>query len=326
MNLGGASLQELGYGSALVTGGAGFIGSHICEELIEQGKRVVCLDNFVAGKEENVAHLIDNPGFSLVRADVSSLEEIQPHFKGLDVVFHNAASKNTVCRVDPRVDLDVNAWGAWCVAEAARLEGVQKVVHASTGSVYGELVRSPQDEEHPLAPRSFYGTSKLAGESYLRAFSAYYPEDFRYSVIRYFHVYGPRQDSGEWGGVIPIFIRRALAGEPLVIYGDGSQVRSFTFVRDDVEANICLANSSAADGEAFNAASGIRVTILELAHLILDALGKEDLPIRFEDWRPGDVRDFHVDNRKIKDVGASFETSFEDGLKATIEWYVQHLS
>lgn len=318
-------MHELAYESALVTGGAGFIGSHICEELIQQGKRVVCLDNFVAGREENVAHLLGDPGFTLVKGDVTEIDEIQPHFEGVDVVFHNAASKNTVCRVDPRLDLDVNAWGAWCIAEASRRAGVKKVVHASTGSVYGELVRSPQDELHPLSPLSFYGTSKLAGESYLRAFSAYYPGDFRYSVIRYFHVYGPRQESGEWGGVIPIFIRHALGGEPLVIYGDGSQVRSFTYVGDDVDANICLANSAGADGEAFNAASGIRVTVLELARLILTALNKEDLPIRFEDWRPGDIRDFHVDNRKIGETGAAFPTGFEDGLAETIDWYVRHL-
>ena len=108
-------MEALEHASALVTGGAGFIGSHICEVLVRQGVRVVCLDNFVAGKEENVAHLLDEPGFSLVRADVSSLEDIEPHFEGIEAVFHNAASKNTVCRIDPRLDLDVNGWGAWCV-------------------------------------------------------------------------------------------------------------------------------------------------------------------------------------------------------------------
>lgn len=317
-------MENLAYGSALVTGGAGFIGSHICEELARQGKRVVCVDNFVAGKEENIAHLLDEPNFSLVRADVSDLSQLEPHFQGMEVVFHNAASKNTVCRIDPRLDLDVNGWGAWCVAEASRRAGVKKVVHASTGSVYGELVRSPQDEHHPLAPTSFYGTSKLAGESYLRAFASYYPDDFRYSVIRYFHVYGPRQDAGDWGGVIPVFIRRALSDQPLVIYGDGSQVRSFTYVRDDVEANILVANSNAADGQAFNAASGIRVTVLELAHLVLRTLGKEHLGIHYENWRPGDIREFDVDNARIKSLGAPFRTSFEEGLRLTVDWYIKY--
>jgi nucleoside-diphosphate-sugar epimerase len=316
--------EELEYGTALVTGGAGFIGSHICEELIRQGKRVVCLDNFVAGSEENVAHLMSDPSFELVRADVSKLDQIERHFSGIDVVFHNAASKNTVCRIDPHLDLDVNGWGAWCVAEASRSAGVKKVVHASTGSVYGEIVKCPQDETHPLAPRSFYGTSKLAGESYLRAFNAYYP-DFRYSVIRYFHVYGPRQESGEWGGVVPIFIRRALNELPLIIYGDGTQIRSFTYVTDDVNANIVLANSEEADGEAYNAASALRITVLDLAHHVLRMLDKEHLPVQFEDWRPGDIRDFDVDNKKVASIGATFPTSFEEGLGRTIEWYRRYL-
>lgn len=310
---------------ALITGGAGFIGSHICEELVKQGTEVVCLDNLVAGRLENVGSLMDASNFRFVEADVSDVAAIEPHFDGVDVVFHNAASKNTVCRDDPNRDLLVNGWGAWCVAEAARRQGVKKLVHASTGSVYGELVRSPQDEEHPLAPRSFYGTSKLAGESYLRAFKAYYPDEFRFSVIRYFHVYGPRQESGDWGGVIPIFIRRALSDEPLVIFGDGSQIRSFTYVGDDVAANIALANSEETDSQAFNAASGIKVTILELAHHILKLLNKEDLAIEFQSWRPGDIKDFDVDNRKIASVGATFPTTFEEGLASTVDWYVRYL-
>ena len=315
----------LQYDSALVTGGAGFIGSHICEELVAQSKRVVCLDNQVAGSKENIAHLLPLENFQFVRADVSEFEQMAPHFEGIDVVFHNAASKNTVCMDDPELDLRVNGWGAWCVAEASRRAGVQKVVHASTGSVYGELVESPQDETHPLAPRSFYGTSKLAGESYFRAFAAYH-SDFRYSVIRYFHVYGPRQESGDWGGVIPIFIRRAFRGEPLVIYGDGSQVRSFTYVRDDVEANIVLANNGEADNEAYNAASGIQVTVLELAHMILHLMGRPELEIRFESWRPGDIRFFDVDNIKIRKLGVEFPTTFEGGLQTTVDWYTDWFS
>jgi UDP-glucose 4-epimerase len=314
------NVARLDYSSALVTGGAGFIGSHICEHLVEQGVRVVCLDNLVAGKRENIAHLIDEPGFEFAETDVTDLDGLTRALDGVEVVFHNAASKNTVCRIDPKLDLEVNGWGAWCVAEASRLTGVRKIVHASTGSVYGEPVAHPQDESHPLAPRSFYGTSKLAGETYLRAFKAYYPE-FRYSVVRYFHVYGPRQESGEYGGVIPIFIRRALQDQPLTIYGDGSQVRSFTYVTDDVDANILLANSSDADGEAFNAASGIRVTVKDLAEKILTLLDKESLPIQFDEWRPGDVKDFDVSNDKAAGVGAHFPTTFEEGLNQTIEWY-----
>lgn len=318
-------MPRLQFGSAIVTGGAGFIGSHICEELVRQGARTICLDNFVAGKMENIAHLVGYPNFSVARADVSQAEEIEPYFKDIQVVFHNAASKNTVCRDDPHLDLSVNAWGTWCVADAARRHGA-KVIHASTGSVYGELTSRPQTEDHRLAPRSFYGTSKLAGETYLRAFASYYPGEFRYSVVRYFHVYGPRQESSDSGGVIPIFIRRALSGKNLVIFGDGSQIRSFTYVTDDVEANIVLANEAAADGEAYNAAASVKVTVLELAQRILELMGRQDLEIEFADWRPGDIRDFDVDNSKLARLGATFSTSFEDGLRATIDWYCHYLT
>jgi UDP-glucose 4-epimerase len=317
--------MQLQYASAAVTGGAGFIGSNLCEELVEQGVEVTCIDNLVAGKMENIDHLLDRPNFRFAQVDVTDLDALVAAFEGVEVVFHNAASKNTVCLIDPELDLRVNGWGAWCVAEAARRTGVQKVVHASTGSVYGELVEHPQTENHPLAPRSFYGNSKLAGENYLRGHMEYHGAP-RYSVLRYFHVYGPRQESGEFGGVIPIFIRRALAGEPLIIFGDGSQIRSFTYVRDDVAANIALANSREADGEIFNAASGIQVTVLELAHTVLRLLDREDLEIRFEPWRPGDIRNFDVDNAKIASVGATFPTGFDEGLKETLAWYREYFS
>jgi len=317
-------MMQLKYDSCLVTGGAGFIGSHICEEVLKQGKRVICLDNMVAGKEENIALFMNHPNFTFAKANVSSLDEIEKWFEGIDVVFHNAASKATVCREDPQKDLLVNAWGAWCVFEASRRRAVKKVIHASTGSVYGESQYVPQDENHPLNPRSFYGVSKLAGERYLAAFLEYY--DLHYSVIRYYHVYGPRQESGNWGGVIPIFIRRAYEGLPLIIYGDGSQQRSFTYVKDDVNANILLANSEQSDGETYNAASGIKVTILELAQMVLKLMKRSDLEIQFQPWKPGDIKVFEVNNRKIKALGISFETNFERGLKATIDWYSQYFS
>lgn len=311
--------------SCAVTGGAGFIGSHICESALAQGLRVVAVDNFKSGYRENVQHLLSNPNFELIEATVTDMDAMESAFEGVEVVFHNAASKNTVCLAEPEVDLAVNAWGAWTVAEASRRQGVRKIVHASTGSVYGELDSGSQDEDHPKNPVSFYGVSKLTGENYLRAFANYYA-DFRYSVIRYFHVYGPRQEFRPGGGVIPIFISQVLRGEPVTIYGDGSQVRSFTYVGDNVDANFLLANSREADGKAFNAASGIRVTILELAHLIRTALDAEDTPILFEEWRPGDIREFNVDVTRLRALGSEEATPFNEGLRTTIEWYREFLS
>ncbi|MEO5360113.1 MAG: SDR family NAD(P)-dependent oxidoreductase [Nitrospirota bacterium] len=314
---------ELKYDSCLVTGGAGFIGSHICEEALAQGKRVVCVDNMVGGKRDNIEPFKNNPNFTFVMADITNSDTLERCFEGIDVVFHNAASKCTVCRDNPKLDLLVNSWGSWNVFEACRKAGVKKVIHASTGSVYGEAKYFPQDEEHPYAPRSFYGVSKMAGENYLAAFKEYYP-DFRYSVIRYFHVYGPRQESADWGGVIPIFIRRAYEGLPLIIYGDGSQQRSFTYVKDDVSANFVLANTGISDGESYNSASGIKVTILELARMVLKLMKRDDLEVQFKDWRAGDIKIFDVNNTKIKELGVSFEINFEKGLQAAIDWYVSY--
>lgn len=311
--------------SCAVTGGAGFIGSRICEVALSQGIQVVAVDNFRSGYRENIEPFLSDPLFTFIEGSITDLETMREAFEGVEVVFDNAASKNTVCLAEPRTDLDVNAWGAWTVAEAARLAGVRKIVHASTGSVYGELLAGHQDEDHPKHPVSFYGVSKLAGENYLRAFANYYP-GFRYSVIRYFHVYGPRQEHRPGGGVIPIFISQVLSGAPMTIYGDGTQVRSFTFVDDDVAANFLLANTEESDGLAFNAASGIRITIGELADMVRTMMGAPTHPIVFDDWRPGDIREFNVDVSRLKALGHAVPTDFDAGLRHTIEWYSNRLT
>ncbi len=309
---------------ALVTGGAGFVGSHLCERLLEEGLEVVCLDNYVAGKPENIAALRDAPGFVAGDCDVVDFEGVRKWMEGVDVVFHNAASKCTVCLRDPRRDLDVNAKGTFNLLEAARQCGVRKFVHASTGSVYGEPQYFPEDEEHPTRPSSFYGVSKLAGEGYCRVFAKMYGMDI--TVLRYFHVYGPRQDSSDYGGVIPIFCRRVLNGEPPIIFGDGTQVRSFTYVNDDVAINLAAATNPAMSGQCYNCASGIQVTIGELAQLVLKHFGRPDLEPVYRDWKPGDIRVFKVANAKVKDATGIEFTSFEDGLRETAEWYRSRLA
>ena len=304
----------------LVTGGAGFIGSHIIEELLKQDKEVVCLDNFVSGKEENISEFTKNKNFRLVTADIADLNEIRPHFNGVDVVFHNAASKCTVCRDNPLLDLQVNAMGAWNVFQASSAAGIEKIVHASTGSVYGEAI-GEQNENHPYKPVSFYGVSKLAGERYLEPFHNYY--GLRYSVIRYFHVFGSRQDSTEKGGVIPIFIKKALKNEPITIFGNGKQVRHFTYVKDDVDANFILANTTKTDGEAYNVANDVKITILDLAEWII-RLTKSNSRIVHKPFRKGDIRWFDVKSDKIKKFGMNY-TDFDAALHSTIEWYKENL-
>ena len=220
------------YKKALVTGGAGFIGSHLIEELLNEGLEVVSIDNYSTGKKSNLEEFYNHPNLSQVDCDICDYQRVKKYFKGVDVVFHQAASKKTICLKDPRKDLDVNAKGTFNILELARHFGVKKVVHASTGSVYGEAKYLPQNEAHPLNPASYYGVSKLAAERYVDVFRHSHGLDT--TILRYFHVYGARQDSSEDGGVVSIFIRLMLSGKPVTIFGDGTQLRSFTYVKDIV--------------------------------------------------------------------------------------------
>ncbi len=309
---------------ALVTGGAGFIGSHIVEELLREGLEVVSIDNYFAGKHENVAEFTKYPGFQEVDCDITDYAKIKQYFEGVDVVFHNAASKKTICLKDPRRDLAINAEGTFNVLDLSREFGVKKVVHASTGSVYGEARYYPQDENHPVNPTSYYGVSKLAGEKYAQLYCHLYDMDV--TMLRYFHVYGPRQESSDVGGVVSIFARRVLHGEGPIIFGDGTQERSFTYVKDLVEINKLVAMREDTKGQVYNCASGIRVTINELADKIKRIFGRDDLPNTYRDWTPGDIKVFRVDNQKIRNLGFEFKTNFDEGLDKTIEWSRQYFN
>jgi UDP-glucose 4-epimerase len=185
---------------ALVTGGAGFVGSHLVEELVKMGVETISIDNYFAGKKENLAHLTQYPNFREEVCDVLDFEKLDTLFEGVDVVFHQAASKKTICLNNPRLDLDINAKGTFNLLELAVKHKVKKFVHGSTGSVYGEAQYFPQDEKHPLVPTSYYGVSKLAGEKYVKAFQHLYGLDT--TVLRYFHIYGSRQESSDVGGVV----------------------------------------------------------------------------------------------------------------------------
>lgn len=312
-------MTEIPYQRALVTGGAGFIGSHLVEELVNMGVDTISVDNYFAGKHENLVHLSGRHNFHEIECDVTNYASLKDLLKGVDVVFHQAASKKTICLSDPRRDLEINAEGTFNLLELSRDFGVHKFVHASTGSVYGEAVYNPQDESHPLNPTSYYGVSKLAGERYVNAFHHLY--GLNTTILRYFHVYGPRQESSDVGGVVSIFCRRMLKGDPITIYGDGNQQRSFTWVKDVVKANLLAATSETAIGRVYNCASGIKVTIKELADLIADILDVSDPKIDFGDWTPGDIKVFDINNDKIcRELGLEFKTDFRSGLISTIDW------
>lgn len=312
------------YKKAIVTGGAGFIGSHLVEELLKDNIEVISIDDYSGGKSENLISFKNNPNFREVNCDITKINELEQYFKEVDIVFNQAASKMTVCLKDPRRDLEVNAKGALNILELSKKYNVKKIVHASTGSVYGKAEYYPTDEKHPLNPTSYYGVSKLAGEKYARAFSNLY--DMNITMLRYFHVYGPRQENSDVGGVVSIFSKRAYENKPIIIYGDGTQMRSFTYVKDVVAINKLVAKINTTKGEAYNCASGIKVTIQQLADSILNILNKNDLKIIYKPWKIGDIKVFNVSNTKIKNIGMVWKTDFNEGLHNTLAWTQEWLN
>lgn len=301
---------------AMVTGGAGFIGSHLIDYLLRAFNRVVSIDNYSSGKHENLAHLKGNEHFQEIECDITDYDALKKHMEGVTIILHNAASKKNICLEDPRRDLEVNARGTLNVLMLAKEFNVRKVIHASTGSVYGEGGRLSED--HPLNPVSYYGVSKLAGERYALAFSRLYDMDI--TVLRYFHVYGPRQDCGEHGGVISIFTNKILNDEPITIFGDGTQQRSFTYVDDVVEANKFVANNKGMKGRVFNCASGVKIELNEAIEQLGKIAGKR-VKRKYDDWSPGDIKRFDVDNSKLCNLGFKYNVGFLDGLKRTVNYF-----
>lgn len=304
------------YKKAMVTGGAGFIGSNIIASLLKDGLKVISIDDYSNGKAENLQEFKNSPLFEEVNCDVTDYDKLKQYFKGVDIVFHQACSKNTVCLQNPQRDLEVNGKGTLNMLLLSKQNNIKKFVHASSGSVYGNLKYFPSDENHPLNPVSYYGVSKLCGEKYVRAFGELYGMDV--TVLRYYHVYGPKQDFSDKGGVASIFIKKALENAPITIYGDGTQLRSFTYVEDVVNINKFVALTPQTKGEVYNCASGIKITIKELLDSVI-SLTKATSKTIYDEWKIGDIKYFDVSNNKLKELGFSFQYSFEQGLSLTIE-------
>jgi len=306
------------YNRAIVTGGAGFIGSHICEELVKADLEVISVDNFVAGKEKNIAHLFEHKNFKSVNCDITDTNELPKHMEGVDLIFHNAAAKKNVSMENPARDLEVNTFGTYHLLELSQNFNVKKFIHASSGSVYGEPIIFPQDESHPFNPVSHYGVSKLAGENYVNLYNKLF--NFDTTVLRYYHVYGSRQESNEFGGVVSIFIRNIINRESPTIFGDGTQERSFTYVKDIVQANLMSAVKSEMTGECYNCASGISVNINDLCSMVINYFDMEGkITPKYGDWLIGDIKKFQVSSDKLLHLGMKFEKDFPLKLKKTID-------
>jgi nucleoside-diphosphate-sugar epimerase len=273
---------------AIVTGGAGFIGSHIAEALLKQGAKVTVIDDLSAGKTQNIPE-----GCHFVRADITAPQLYKDFLGGCNVVFHNAASKKNVCLKNPSRDLAVNGAGTLALLEHAKRNNVWKFIHASTGSVYGE-VHGQITEKTLCQPVSYYGVSKLAGESYARM----YAKDIETVILRYFHVWGSRQeDDQELGGVVSIFTKHIKEGKGITIHGDGTQKRVFTHVEDVVKANMAALN--APSGEVFNVCAKEQVSVDQMSLMLMERYNRI-VPVTHTEPLEGDIYRFDVDNSKAE--------------------------
>ncbi len=304
----------------LVTGGAGFIGSHIATALVERGERVRVLDNLSTGKRENLEHLTGK--VELIEGDLVDRAAVERALVGVDIVFHEAALASVPRSVAAPLDTNsVCVTGTVNLLDAARKSGVKRVVYAGSSSIYGDRTASAAKHETDLPdPVSPYAAAKAAGELYCQAFRATF--GLPTVTVRYFNVFGPRQDpASEYSAVIPIFVTKMLAGERPTIFGDGKQSRDFTYVANVVAGNLLAANVPDAAGKTFNVACGGQLSLLDLVAAINRVLGTKIEPI-FAPPRTGDVRDSLADiSQATKVLGYKPEIDFDEGLRRSIEYY-----
>jgi UDP-glucose 4-epimerase len=302
--------------NALVTGGAGFIGSSVVREVLSHGGAARVLDDLSTGHEDNLAGL----DVHLVRGDVRDRDLVCDCLAGVDTVFHLAASiGNVKSLADPAEDASVNAVGTATLLDACRKAGVRRVVYSSSAATFGELITMPIAEDHPQNPDSPYGVSKLAAEKYVLCFGRLY--GMQAVCLRYFNVYGVRQRYDAYGNVIPIFAERLLAGKALTIYGDGEQTRDFVNVKDVARANHLAATVNGAGG-VYNIGSGTSVTIARLAELAQEASGVRAVAVTHAPPRMGEVRHCCADIRRAgESLGFKPGHELGDGLVEYFKWF-----
>jgi UDP-glucose 4-epimerase len=304
----------------LVTGGAGFIGSHLTERLLALESKVIVLDNYSAANRGNLDGIASNPKLTVVEGDILNARTVDRLVKKADYVFHLACKVIGLSLVEPKIVHEVNATGTLNVCMACRRHESERLVYVSSSEVYGTAKYVPMDENHPFCPTTPYGASKAAGELYVQSF--YHTWNLPAVIARPFNTYGPRSRTDQYSAVIRRFIDRLLKDKPPIIYGDGKQTRDFTYVSDVVDGIIKTAECDKLVGEAVNIARGEEVSIVKVADIVSKLLGKKGRiePI-FEEQRPGDVRRHIADISKAqKLLKFKPEVSIEDGIERLIEW------
>lgn len=308
--------------NVLITGGAGFIGSHLCDRYVTKGETVFCLDNFESGDLRNIYGLITNKNFKLVHGDIrdtSLLEKIMPR---INAIIHLAAQIHVERSIiEPQLTYDVNVLGTLNVLEAARRHDVERIIHTSTSEVYGSARSTPMNEDHPLCAPHPYGASKIAADRLCHAYIQTYGMNI--CIARPFNTFGPKQKDHGYGGAISIFTRRVLTGQPPIIYGDGSQTRDYMHIGDLVRAYDLIFGSSRSFKEVINFGSGKDIRIVDLANKIIELCGRKGKmkPVHVAP-RPGEIEKMVADCSKAKKI-LDWEPKYtlERGLVEFLEWY-----
>ena len=300
----------------LVTGGAGFIGSHMVDSLINLGHQVIVVDNLYSGKRENV-----NSKANFYHIDITHLAELERIFEEErpQIVFHLAAHASVSSSIKkPSFDANINILGTINVLECCIKYGVKKIIYSGSCAVYGNPNEIPIKETHPLQPISPYGLSKLVIEKYIQLYHLMYNLD--YTIFRYANVYGPRQDSSNEGGVIAIFINKILNNEPILVFGDGNQIRDWIYVKDIVDANIGAIQNN--HNDIFNVGQGIGKTLNELI-LELKKINSKEFRVVYEKERKGEIKKSVLDSSKLFNGGFSLAYNLEKGIKETWDYFLK---
>ncbi|KKW29972.1 MAG: hypothetical protein A3K06_01020 [Candidatus Doudnabacteria bacterium RIFCSPHIGHO2_01_52_17] len=317
--------EQLKGKTVLVTGGAGFVGSHLARKLLENGARVIVLDNLSTGSESNIADLRVHKNFVFIKGDANILADIEGVFAKhkVDFVFHYAAKVGVLRTIEHPLDVMKDIDGVRNVLEMSRQHGVKKVVFSSSSEVYGDPVEFPEREDGHLNPKMPYAVVKLVGEKYLELYNQIY--GLKTCSLRFFNIYGPRQDSSAYGFVVGIFIKQALAGEPLSVFGDGTQTRDFVYIDDNINASILALLSAETDGQVVNIGTGRPMTVLDLAESIIREVGSQGPEVKFLPMRSGgEIRHRFPDVGKMRKL-LHYQPKYtiEKGLRETINWYKQ---